>query len=46
MYLKAVAYVKVKNQDYTGAKDFYYRNIENKFGQTVNELILQEIEQK
>lgn len=46
MYLKAVVFLKVKNQDYTGAKDFFYRNIENKFGQTVNELILQEIEQK
>lgn len=44
MYLKAVVYLKIKNQDYSGAKDFYYRNIENKFGQTVNELILQEIE--
>lgn len=46
MYLKAIVYLMVKDNDYAGAKDFYYRNIENKFGQTVNELILLEIEPK
>lgn len=46
MYLKAVVYTKVKRGDNSGAKDFFYNHIENKFGSTVNELILQEIEAK
>lgn len=46
MYLKAVIYVRLNNNDKTGALDYYYRNIENKFGQSVNDIVINEINSK
>lgn len=43
MFLKCIIYLKLNKNDRTGALDFYYRRIENKFGKGVNESVLNEI---
>lgn len=44
-YLKSVLYLKMKRNGRTEAMNFYYRTIENRFGQAVNDAVFLEINQ-